>query len=97
MKRILLVTIAALSLLVLSVTAFAEPEGAWPGVDETVVERVAAEHGREAKSCGLGLEGDAQLFMFLMAGVVGGFALGYYYRKTFSEGRRNTEGGTVGG
>jgi len=52
----------------------------WPGVDETVVGKYAEEHGRPPKPHLIELEGDALLFAFLMAGVVGGFVIGYYYR-----------------
>ena len=58
----------------------------WTGVDEAVVEKIAKEHGREAKKPLIHLgEGDLQLFVFLLAGVVGGFAAGYYWRKLVSE------------
>jgi cobalt/nickel transport system permease protein len=60
--------------------------GDWPGVDESVVERVAAEAGRHAKRPLLDTDrGDLLLFVFLTAGIVGGFALGYYYRLLFVE------------
>ena len=53
----------------------------WPGVDEAVVNRIAREHGRqERQSLVPAAEGDLQLFMFLMAGTVGGFVAGYYWR-----------------
>lgn len=53
----------------------------WPGVDDAVVNRIAREHGREERpSLILAAEGDLQLFMFLMAGAVGGFVGGYYWR-----------------
>jgi cobalt/nickel transport protein len=53
----------------------------WQGVDESVVERVAKEHGREAKTPLINTDqGDLLLFFFLLAGVIGGFAAGYYWR-----------------
>ena len=53
----------------------------WPGVDEAVVNRIAREHGREERPSLLPTaEGDLQLFLFLMAGTVGGFVAGYYWR-----------------
>ena len=52
----------------------------WSGVDEAVVEKVAREHGREAKKPLLDVEGDLLLFVFLIAGTIGGFAAGYYWR-----------------
>lgn len=65
--------------------------GEWQGVDETVVEKVAREHGRVA---GRPLmdpgQGDLPLFLFLIAGAVGGFAAGYYWR-TLTERKRGAE------
>jgi cobalt/nickel transport system permease protein len=55
----------------------------WPGVDESVVARVAAEAGRAPRPPLV--EGDLLLFLFLVAGIVGGFALGYYFRALFVE------------
>ena len=53
----------------------------WPGVDDAVVNKIAREHGREVHASLLpSAEGDLQLFMFLMAGTVGGFVAGYYWR-----------------
>lgn len=79
MKNALLVAVffAALCLAVASAHASGEK---WPGVDETVVGRYAEEHGRAARPCFIDLEGDALLFAFLVAGAIGGFAMGYYYR-----------------
>jgi hypothetical protein len=61
----------------------------WAGVDESVVEKVAAEAGRQPKVL-VPLEGDLLLFAFLCAGIVGGFALGYWYRALFVE-RRSSD------
>ena len=56
-------------------------EESWPGVDKTVVEKMAKEHGREARAPLINTDqGDLLLFVFLIAGVVGGFAAGYYWR-----------------
>jgi cobalt/nickel transport protein len=53
----------------------------WPGIDEAVVNRIAREHGRgEKPSLFPAAEGDLQLFLFLLAGTVGGFVAGYYWR-----------------
>ncbi len=58
----------------------------WQGVDESVVEKIAREHGREAKAPLLNTDqGDILLFVFLVAGAVGGFAGGYYWRMLVSE------------
>ena len=61
-----------------SLTAASEK---WPGVDESVIEKVAKEHGREAREPFINTDqGDLLLFVFLLAGVVGGFIGGYYWR-----------------
>jgi ABC-type cobalt transport system substrate-binding protein len=54
----------------------------WAGVDETVVEKYAEEHGRAAKDPLINTDqGDLLLFMFLIGGAVGGFIAGYYWRS----------------
>lgn len=53
----------------------------WSGVDETVVEKYASAHGREASEPLINTDqGDLLLFVFLLAGTAGGFAAGYYWR-----------------
>jgi hypothetical protein len=53
----------------------------WSGVDESVIEKVAKEHGREASAPLINTDqGDLLLFVFLLAGAVGGFIGGYYWR-----------------
>jgi cobalt/nickel transport system permease protein len=74
----------ALGFMVLVGSVYAE-EGKWPGVDETVVKKFAEDAGRPAWEPFLNLgEGDVQLFLFLIAGTVGGFVAGYYYRDLFA-------------
>lgn len=54
----------------------------WTGVDEAVVEKVAREHGREAKPPLINTDqGDLLLFVFLVGGAVGGFIAGYCWRS----------------
>ena len=58
----------------------------WTGVDEAVVEKIAKEHGREARKPLINTDqGDLLLFVFLVGGVVAGFAAGYYWRQLMSE------------
>ncbi|MBT0652204.1 cobalt ABC transporter permease [Geobacter luticola] len=57
----------------------------YTGVDEAVVEKIAKEHGREASPPLINTEGDMLLFVFLLAGAVGGFAAGYAWRVLVSE------------
>ena len=53
----------------------------WTGVDEAVVEKIAKEHGREKREPLINTDqGDLLLFVFLIAGSVGGFVAGYYWR-----------------
>ena len=61
----------------------------WSGVDESVIEKVAIEHGKEARKPFINTDqGDLLLFVFLLAGAVGGFVGGYYWR-TLTEKRGN--------
>ena len=69
----------------------------WTGVDEAVVERIAREHGREAKRPLIDPgEGDLLLFAFLLAGAAGGFFAGYYWRMLVSEKSADNQGETGG-
>ena len=54
----------------------------WTGVDESVVEKYAKEHGREAREPLINTDqGDLLLFVFLLAGSFGGFIAGYSWKK----------------
>ena len=65
---------------------FAEEEGNWPGVDKTVVEKFAAEQGRTAWTPFINTDqGDLLLFVFLLAGIAGGFVIGYNFQKLFAK------------
>lgn len=69
----------------------------WDGVDEAVVRRVAEDAGRhETGPLFAGLEGDLLLFAFLWAGLLAGFALGYFSRVLFVE-RADAPAGKAGG
>ncbi|MGZ3607981.1 MAG: energy-coupling factor ABC transporter permease [Syntrophales bacterium] len=64
----------------------------WTGVDEAVVEKIAKEHGREAKEPLIDMEhGDLPLFLFLIAGTLGGFAAGYYWKTLLVEKARRSD------
>jgi hypothetical protein len=66
----------------------------WQGVDESVVERVAKEHGREARKPFINTDqGDLLLFAFLVAGSVGGFTAGYYWRMLTEQKKKKSEDG----
>ncbi len=76
----------------LSGSSGAAPPARWAGVDEAVVEQVAARAGQVPWRTFLDGTGDLPLFLFLCAGIVGGFALGYGYRAVFVDPRRSTGG-----
>lgn len=58
----------------------------WQGVDDAVVEKIAKEHGREARKPFINTDqGDLLLFVFLVAGVAGGFIAGYSWRILITE------------
>jgi ABC-type cobalt transport system substrate-binding protein len=53
----------------------------WQGVDESVVEKYAKEHGRPSREPLINTDkGDLLLFVFIVAGAVGGFVGGYFWR-----------------
>jgi len=75
--RTFLLAIAIAAFLASSVVASEK----WQGVDESVVQKVAEEHGRKAWEPFINTDqGDLLLFVFLLAGTIGGFAAGYYWR-----------------
>jgi|GEM_PF-576757 len=68
----------------LSHASDSEPQK-WVGVDERVVEKIAADHGRPPAEPLINTDqGDLLLFVFLGAGAAGGFAAGYYWHKLIS-------------
>jgi hypothetical protein len=71
-----------------------EPPARWSGLDEAVIEKLAADAGRQPRPLLFELEGDLALFVFLSAGIVGGTVLGYCFRMVFVEqvGRRRSDG-----
>lgn len=61
-------------------TAVVTASDKWSGVDESVVEKYAKEHGREAREPFINTDqGDLLIFVFLIGGAIGGFAAGYYW------------------
>jgi hypothetical protein len=56
----------------------------WAGIDTTVIEKVATEAGHPPREPYLNTEhGDLLLFLFLLAGAIGGFIIGYAFRALF--------------
>ncbi len=61
-------------------------EDKWPGVDKTIVEKIAEEQGRPAWTPFINTDqGDLLLFIFLLAGIAGGFIIGYNFQKLFAK------------
>ena len=80
--KMLLLYITILPTLIFALYFFSLAPKSWEGVDEAVVEKIAKEHGREARDPLIDPgSGDLLLFAFLLAGSVGGFAAGYYWRE----------------
>jgi cobalt/nickel transport system permease protein len=60
-------------------------ESKWTGVDESVVEKFAIEANHPPVDPLINIErGDLPLLLFLLAGTVGGFTAGYYFRGLFA-------------
>ena len=87
-------TVILLSLILLAGIAYAEGEKPekWAGIDEAVIEKYATDKGREAADPLFNVEGDMLLFLFALAGAIGGFIMGYYWHKVFVVGRPDEEG-----
>jgi len=80
--KILLLHAVMLPTLLFAFYFFSLAPKSWEGVDEAVVEKIAKEHGREARDPLIDPgSGDLLLFGFLLAGTVGGFIAGYYWRQ----------------
>jgi ABC-type cobalt transport system substrate-binding protein len=70
-----------------------EEAGRWTGVDELVIERFAKEYGRESREPFINTDqGDLLLFVFLLAGSVGGFVAGYYWKELTQKNYKTTGG-----
>ena len=83
---IAVITLAVWGWLALAGSAPPGKEGPWGGVDVNVIEKYAADAGREAKKPLINTDqGDLLLFVFALGGAVGGFAAGYYWRRLITE------------
>ncbi len=79
-KPTILPTVLLALVMVTAFTIVAYAKG-YVGVDDAVIGKFAAGAGKTASPSLLNLEGDLGLFMFLVAGLVGGFLCGYFYRS----------------
>lgn len=96
MKRMRRHLLAAVLGCALGLPVSGSQESRWPGVDETVVEKFAEAAGRPARPPLINTDqGDLLLFCFLVAGMAGGFVMGYYFRVLFPPRRRRTENGAT--
>ncbi len=82
MRKLLLATTVAV--LLCPFLALAADGKSWTGVDETVIEKYAAQAGRPAREPLINTDqGDLLLFVFALAGAAGGFVAGYCFRDLF--------------
>lgn len=89
MKKAILILIVAGTLLSGPISTSGRA-ASWAGVDETVIEKFAEKAGRPAWKPFIDTDqGDILLFVFLLAGAVGGFAAGYWFRVLFPPRKKN--------
>ncbi|MBE7446358.1 MAG: hypothetical protein HS132_14420 [Planctomycetia bacterium] len=61
-------------------------EGAWTGIDVSIVGKYAEKYGHPPRDPYINTDqGDLLLFVFTAAGVIGGFIIGFNVRKIFYE------------
>ena len=89
---VVIVALAVWGWLALSQNVSEGEEGPWGGVDVTVIEQYAIDAGREAREPFINTDqGDMLLFVFALAGAVGGFVMGYFWRRLVSERHERTQ------
>ncbi|HEY3373478.1 MAG TPA: hypothetical protein VGK02_00215 [Candidatus Aquicultor sp.] len=77
-----------LAITALHTTAGVSWAASWEGVDKTVIEKIAAQNGQPVAKPLIDIgQGDILLFVFLVAGVISGFVLGYFWRALFVDSR----------
>jgi hypothetical protein len=93
---VFLITVFILCTVLCSLFAAALAAEKWPGVDESVIEKYAREHGREAREPFINTDqGDLLLFVFLLAGAIGGFAAGYYWKELTGDRKQRRPNGSL--
>ena len=84
MKRTWIAILILIALCAFFFSLWISADAEWSGVDTTVVEKFAKEAGRPPSEPLLNTErGDILLFLFMIAGTVGGFIGGFYFRQLF--------------
>ena len=64
----------------------ADENEAWTGIDVSIVGKYATKYGRPPREPYINTDqGDLLLFVFTVAGVIGGFVMGFNARKLFYE------------
>lgn len=67
-------------------SAQTKEDGAWTGIDVSIVGKYAEKYGCPPRKPYINTDkGDLLLFVFTVAGVVGGFIIGFNARKLFYE------------
>ena len=84
MKQILITVCITLTLAGVGWWFTSNPQIKWEGVDESVVHKFASAAGRPPRDPYINTDqGDLLLFVFLIAGSLGGFVAGYNTYKLF--------------
>jgi ABC-type cobalt transport system substrate-binding protein len=84
MKRTLIAILILIALCAFFFSLWIRADAEWSGVDRSIVEKFAKEAGRPPSEPLVNTErGDLLLFLFLLAGTVGGFVGGVYFRQLF--------------
>ena len=88
MKRLMIV-LALIIVFGIGAALLSSHKAEWSGVDDSVVKKFAEQAGRPPRDPYINIaQGDMELFFFLLAGIVGGFTAGYYYRELFPPDRK---------
>lgn len=89
MKKVLITASLIVLLAIGAYWAMRHTSATWAGVDESVVGKYARAAGRPPREPFINTDqGDLLLFVFLVAGVAGGFTGGYYFRELFPPQKR---------
>ena len=69
-------------------------EGKWTGIDVSIVGKYAKKYGHPPRDPYINTDqGDLLLFVFTVAGLIGGIIIGYNFRKLFVEGKDKNNSG----